>query len=61
MRLALGTLSLVLGLFLYAFAAMWIGAVLVPAHWAAHAAFYAIAGIAWIWPAARLTKWMTTR
>jgi hypothetical protein len=54
-------LSLVVGLFLYALAAMWIGAVLVPAHWAAHAAFYAITGIAWIWPAARLTKWMTTR
>jgi len=27
-------------------------------HWLAQLAFYAVAGVAWVWPAARLVNWM---
>ncbi|MBX6324182.1 MAG: DUF2842 domain-containing protein [Rhodospirillaceae bacterium] len=29
----------------------------VPRHWAAELAFYLVAGLSWIWPAARLIAW----
>jgi membrane protein implicated in regulation of membrane protease activity len=57
LRILFGTLILVLGLALYALAVSAL-APLLPAHWAAQALFYALAGILWIFPAARLTRWM---
>jgi uncharacterized membrane protein len=58
LRILLGTAALVLGLALYALAVMLVAVKLVPEHWAVEAAFYLVAGIAWIVPAARLTRWM---
>jgi hypothetical protein len=58
LRILFGTLALILGLALYALAVAALGERLLSAHWAAEAIFYALAGIAWIWPAARLTRWM---
>ena len=58
LRILLGSLLLVLGLALYALAAMAAAARLLPDNQAVELAFYALAGIAWIFPAARLTRWM---
>jgi hypothetical protein len=37
---------------------MRVGATWVPEHWLAQLAFYLVAGLAWLWPAARLVRWM---
>lgn len=58
LRILLGTLLLVLGLCGYALAVMAAAVRLLPAQWAAEAAFYAVTGLAWIPPAARLVRWM---
>jgi hypothetical protein len=58
LRILFGTLLLVLGLGLYALAVMAVATRLLPDHWALEMAFYALAGIAWIFPAAQLTRWM---
>jgi hypothetical protein len=57
-RNAVGMLLLVLGLCVYALAAMVAGATLVPTHWLAQFAFFLAAGLAWLWPARRLLAWM---
>lgn len=56
-RVAIGGLALAVGLAMYCLAGMWIGAVLLPAHWVAELAFYPLAGVAWIWPAALVIRW----
>jgi hypothetical protein len=58
LRILFGTLLLVLGLSLYALLVMAAATRLLPDHWGVHMAFYALAGVAWISPAARLTGWM---
>ncbi len=58
LRILLGSLLLVLGLALYALAVMAAATRLLPDNQAVELAFYALAGIAWIFPAARLTRWM---
>jgi hypothetical protein len=58
LRILLGTLLLVVGLSLYALAVSAVASRLAPEHWPAEVAFYALAGVAWIFPAARLTRWM---
>ncbi|HYM02700.1 MAG TPA: DUF2842 domain-containing protein [Stellaceae bacterium] len=58
LRILLGTLILVAGLAVYALAVMAIAVRLLPDQWAVDAAFYAVAGVLWIFPAARLTRWM---
>jgi hypothetical protein len=58
LRILVGTAALVVGLALYALAVMLVAVELVPEHWAVQAVFYLVAGIAWILPAARLTRWM---
>lgn len=58
LRILLGTVILVVGLAAYALAVIWVAARLLPERWPIEAAFYALAGIAWIFPAARLTRWM---
>jgi hypothetical protein len=34
------------------------GATLVPEHWLPQLAFYVAAGLAWLWPARHLLRWM---
>ena len=58
MRLALGTATLVLGLALYTALAMRIGVALLPDNLVVQTLYYAVAGVAWVWPAARITRWM---
>ncbi len=57
LRILFGTIILVAGLALYALLVSAL-APLLPAHWAVETVFYAAAGILWIFPAARLTRWM---
>jgi uncharacterized protein DUF2842 len=58
LRILIGSLVLILGLGLYALAVMAVAVRLLPDQWAVEASFYALAGVAWIFPAARLTRWM---
>ncbi len=46
------------GVAAYAFAAARLGATLTPEPGFAQLAFYAVAGVAWVWPAAKLVRWM---
>lgn len=32
----------------------------IPDHWAARLAYFAVAGLAWIWPAKLLIQWMNS-
>jgi hypothetical protein len=61
MRVAIGTVTLVLGLALYSLLMMRLGAAVLPEHWGVQALFYGVAGLVWVWPAARLTRWVITR
>jgi hypothetical protein len=58
LRILLGTMILVAGLGLYALAVAAFAARLLPDQWIVEAVFYAVAGSAWIFPAAWLTRWM---
>jgi hypothetical protein len=58
LRILYGTLLLIAGLALYALAVMVVAVAFLPAQPAIELIFYAIAGTAWLFPAARLTKWM---
>jgi hypothetical protein len=58
LRILFGTLALVLGLAAYALSATRLALWLLPEQGWAAALFYAVAGTAWILPAARLTRWM---
>jgi hypothetical protein len=57
-RHPLGIVVLLAGLAAWALIAMRVGATWVPEHWLAQLAFYLVAGLAWLWPAARLVRWM---
>jgi hypothetical protein len=57
-RNPLGIVALLAGLAAWTLVAMRVGATWVPEHWLAQLVFYATAGVAWIWPAARLVRWM---
>jgi hypothetical protein len=58
MRLALGTFALLLGLFIYALAVMRLAIAVLPENLVVQTLYYALAGVAWVWPAARVTRWM---
>jgi len=58
LRVLLGSLFLIAGLALYVPAVILIAKVCFGDFQLAELIFYAVAGIAWIWPAARLTGWM---
>jgi hypothetical protein len=58
LRILLGSLLLIVGLVLYALAVVVVAMRLLPDEVALELAFYALAGIIWIFPAARLTRWM---
>jgi hypothetical protein len=57
-RNAVGMVALVVGLIVYALAAMVAGATLVPEHWLPQLLFFVVAGLAWLWPARHLLRWM---
>ncbi|TAD92038.1 MAG: DUF2842 domain-containing protein [Alphaproteobacteria bacterium] len=57
MRKALGALILIGGLIAYCVAVAEIGAHLVGMHLAIQTVFYVVAGILWVWPAARVVRW----
>lgn len=58
MRLAIGTAVLVLGLALYALVAMRLAVTLLPDNLVAQTLYYLAAGLLWVWPAARVTRWI---
>jgi hypothetical protein len=58
MRVLIGSVVLVLGLTVYALLAMRLAVAVLPESTPVQVVFYAAAGLAWVWPAARLTRWM---
>jgi hypothetical protein len=58
LRTLYGTFALIFGLALYALLVMRLAIAILPDIWLAQIPYYAVAGVAWIWPAAKLTKWM---
>jgi len=58
LRILFGTALLIGGLGIYALAVMLVAVRFLPSHWAAEIPFYLVTGIVWIFPAARLTRWM---
>jgi hypothetical protein len=59
LRILIGTVILVVGLALYAAVVEVVAHRLLPARVPIEMVFYAIAGILWLPPAARLTRWMS--
>ncbi len=59
-RVLTASLVLLLGLALYAAAAVQI-AELLPDHQLAQGSFIAVAGLVWVWPAVRLIRWAARR
>ncbi|MBL8699529.1 MAG: DUF2842 domain-containing protein [Alphaproteobacteria bacterium] len=57
-RNTVGIAVLVLGLAVYALVVMVIGASMVPDHALVQLVFFAVAGLAWLWPARGLLRWM---
>lgn len=58
LRILAGTIGLTFGLAAYAVLVAIVAPPLLPRETLLDMAFYAAAGIIWIWPAARLTRWM---
>jgi hypothetical protein len=58
MRLAVGTAALVIGLALYALLAMRVATALLPDNLVVETLYYLAAGLLWVWPAARVTRWI---
>jgi len=58
LRILAGTILLIVGLVLYAVLVVIVVPKLLPDRTLVIMAFYAVAGIVWIWPAALLTRWM---
>jgi hypothetical protein len=58
LRILYGTLLLIVGLGGYALAVMAVAVEILPAQWAVQLVFYLVTGTVWLYPAARLTKWM---
>ena len=58
LRILYGTIILLLGLGLYAAAAVIVAVDVLPTQWAVQLVYYFVAGTVWLYPAAKLTKWM---
>jgi hypothetical protein len=58
LRILAGTVILILGLAVYAALVVMVATRLLPDRIVIDMVFYAVAGTLWIWPAARLTRWM---
>ncbi|MEM8988367.1 MAG: DUF2842 domain-containing protein [Pseudomonadota bacterium] len=55
----IGVIVLIVGLTVYAFAAMGLGVAYVPEMWMVELLYYATAGVIWVWPAGKLIAWMS--
>jgi len=58
LRILFGTFGLILGLAIYALLVMRLAIAVLPDNQLVQAVFYLVTGIVWIFPAAKLTKWM---
>lgn len=58
LRILYGTLALLAGLAIYALAVMVVAVEFLPAQPMVELIYFAITGTLWLFPAARLTKWM---
>jgi predicted membrane channel-forming protein YqfA (hemolysin III family) len=58
LRILLGVVLLVAGLAVYALLAMQLAVTILPENRLVELLFYAVAGTVWLFPAARLTRWM---
>jgi hypothetical protein len=58
LRILYGTFILLGGLAVYTLAVMVVAAAFLPAQAAVELLYYAVAGTIWLYPAAKLTKWM---
>jgi hypothetical protein len=58
LRILAGTVILILGLAVYAALVVMVATLLLPDRIVIDMVFYPVAGTLWIWPAARLTRWM---
>jgi hypothetical protein len=58
MRVAIGTAALLAGLALYALLAMHVAVTVLPDSLVVQTLYYLVAGLLWVWPAARLTRWI---
>ena len=58
LRILFGTLGLILGLGFYALLIMRLAIAMLPDNPVVQAIFYLVTGTIWIFPAAKLTKWM---
>jgi hypothetical protein len=58
LRILAGAAALVLGLAAYAIAVAEVAIRALPGDWAVRVVFFVVAGVAWVWPAALLTRWM---
>jgi len=58
LRILFGTLGLVFGLGIYALLVVRLAIAVLPDNMLVQALFYLVTGIIWIFPAAKLTKWM---
>jgi predicted membrane channel-forming protein YqfA (hemolysin III family) len=58
LRILFGTLGLIVGLGLYALLVMRLAVAVLPDNRWIEAVFYLAFGMVWIFPAARLTRWM---
>jgi uncharacterized protein YacL len=58
LRILFGTFGLILGLAIYALLVMRLAIAVLPENQFVQAIFYFVTGVVWIFPAAKLTKWM---
>lgn len=56
-RPAIAALAGIAGFILYVLAVLQVADLLRGAHWAVELVFFAVAGVAWVWPAKRLMVW----
>jgi hypothetical protein len=61
LRVLAGTLILIVGLAAYALAAMSLAVRVLPDNLIVETLFYAVVGVAWVLPAAKLTRWIQQR
>ncbi len=58
LKILLGVTLLIGGLAVYALLAMLVAVTVLPDNQAVGLAYYAVVGLVWLYPAARLTEWM---
>ncbi|HLY58014.1 MAG TPA: DUF2842 domain-containing protein [Stellaceae bacterium] len=58
LRVLIGTIALIAGLAAYALLAMRLAVAILPESTLAEVVYYGVAGTLWVWPAARLLRWM---